>query len=313
LDSDKRLKWPLVIDVKGNSLDDGPGTRSVVFFKGCPLDCYWCQNPESKRIEAELLFDRHKCVGSLECMRACPAGALQPGDPLQVNRKRCTLCFACVDVCPSTALERVGKEMDVEDVVKKVFPYKPFFKNTEGGVTLSGGEPTLFMDFVASLLRRLREEGIHTLVETCGLFNFERFAEMILPHVDLIYMDMKILDPAEHKKWCGVSNERILENFLRLHEMWLQGGCEIKPRTPLIPGITDTDQKMEDLARFYENHGIKRTALMKNNPTWLNKFEKIGVETDIADNSPMRDFYDQMKFDRIKKFFEDKGIEVLES
>jgi len=126
-------------------------------------------------------------------------------------------------------------------------------------------------------------------------------------------MDMKIVDHHEHKRWCGVSNKRILENFLRLHDMWLKGDCEIKPRTPLIPGITDTDNKMQTLARFYEDHGIKLTALMKNNPTWLNKFEKIGVETDIAKDSPMRDFYDQERFEHIKKMFEDKGIEVLDA
>lgn len=313
MDSDKPLKWPLVIDVKGNSLDDGPGTRSVVFFKGCPLDCYWCQNPESKRVEPELLFDREKCVSSRECIKACPEGALKAAEPLNVDRGRCTLCFECVDVCPSTALERVGREMSVEDLIQKVIPYKPFFENTGGGVTLSGGEPTLFMDFASSLLKRLKEEEVHTLVETCGLFNFERFAEKILPHADLIFMDIKIVDCDEHKRWCGVSNEPIHENFLRLHEMWLQGGCEIKPRTPLIPSITDTDDKMKALARFYQDHGIKRAVLMKNNPTWLNKFEKIGVETNIAKDSPVRDFYDQERFERIKKMFEDKRIEVLDA
>lgn len=304
---------PLVMDVKGNSLDDGPGTRSVVFFKGCSLDCYWCQNPESKRVEAELPFDREKCVGSGECMRACPEDAIHPGDPLMVDREKCTLCFKCVDVCPSRALERMGVEMRVQDVVKKVLPYKPFFGNTGGGVTLSGGEPTLFMDFASHLLKRLMEEDIHTLVETCGLFNFNHFAEKILPFTNLIYMDVKIVDVREHKKWCGVGNERVLENFLRLHGLWRKGGVEIMPRTPLIPGVTDTDRKMEALARFYEKHGIRRTALMKNNPTWLNKFEKIGVASNIGHDSPMRDFYDQDRFTHIKEMFEHKGIEVLES
>jgi pyruvate formate lyase activating enzyme len=313
LDSDRKKGHPLVIDVKGNSLDDGPGTRSVVFFKGCPLDCYWCQNPESKRVAAELSFDREKCVAGRECIKVCPEGALEPGNPLDVNRKRCTLCFECVPVCPSMALERVGREMSVEDIVKKVVPYKPFFKNTGGGVTLSGGEPTLFMDFASALVKRLKEEHVHTLVETCGRFDFHHFSEKILPHVDLIYMDMKIVDVREHKKWCGVGNEKILENFLRLHHMWQKGGVEIKPRTPLIPGITDTDDKMAALARFYEKHGIKRTALMKNNPTWLNKFEKIGVDSNIPQGSTMRDFYDQDRFIRIKEMFEENGIEVLES
>ncbi len=313
MDSVKKKGTPLIIDVKGNSLDDGPGTRSVVFFKGCPLNCHWCQNPESKRVQAELLFDGAKCIGSGECIRVCPEEALQTADPLSVDREKCTRCFKCVDVCPSKSLEQVGRAMSVDEIVQKVLPYKPFFKSTGGGVTLSGGEPTLFMDFASDLLKQFKREGIHTLLETCGLFDFERFSKKVLPHVDLIYMDMKIMDAQEHHRWCGVSNEKIIQNFLKLHEMWQQGGVEIKPRTPLIPGITDTDEKMLSLVRFYEEHGIGRTALMKNNPTWLNKFDKIGVVSDIDENSPLREFYDQHRFVSIREMFEAKGIEVLES
>ncbi len=313
MDSKTALKNPLVIDIKGNSLDDGPGTRSVVFFKGCSLDCLWCQNPESKKVSAELLFDREKCVSSRECIRACPEGALEAADPLTVDREKCTLCFLCVDGCPSKGMERVGKEMSVAEIVAKVTPYKQFFVNTGGGVTLSGGEPTLFMDFVSSLLQRLKEEGIHTLVETNGLFDFEKFSTKILPWADTIYMDIKIVDSKEHKRWCGVGNERILENFIRLHKMSRTDGFEIKPRTPLIPGITDTDEKMKALVQLYLDHGVKRAALEKNNPIWFAKFEKIGVETNIPETSPMRNFYDQETFKRIRNMFQEKGIEILES
>jgi pyruvate formate lyase activating enzyme len=141
----------------------------------------------------------------------------------------------------------------------------------------------------------------------------KRFSEKILPHVDLIYMDMKIVDAGEHHRWCGVSNEKIIENFLKLNVMWHQGGVEIKPRTPLIPGITDTEEKMLALVRFYEEHGIGRTALMKNNPTWLNKFDKIGMVSNIEEDNPMRKFYDEERFVRIQEMFQAKGIEVLES
>ncbi len=306
-------KEPLVMDVKGNSLDDGPGTRSVVFFKGCPLDCFWCQNPESKSAEPELLFDKQKCVQALVCVDACPEGALSKGEPLEIDREKCTLCFKCTEECPSTALEKVGTKMSVDEIVAKVVPYKSFFDTSGGGVTLSGGEPVLFMEFASELLKRLKEEGIHTLVETSGFFDFDRFEKLILPYTDLIYMDIKIVNTQEHKKWCGVDNSKILDNFVRLHKLSQKGGFTIKPRTPLIPGVNDSDEKMKDLAEFYEKNGVKTAALMKNNPIWFEKFEKMGVETDIAKDDPMRGFYDNERYASIKKIFEEKGIEILES
>ena len=308
-----KIKRPLVMDIKGNSLDDGPGTRSVVFFKGCPLNCFWCQNPESKNSEPELMFDKEKCVQSYECIEVCPENAISKDTPIVIDREKCTRCFKCVEMCPSKALERVGNEMSVEEIVAKVVPYKSFFDTSGGGVTLSGGEPTLFMDFVSDLLKRFKEEGIHVLVETAGLFQMGEFEKKILPYVDLIYMDIKIIDSKEHMHWCGVENKVILKNFLHLYELSKTGDFEIKPRTPLIPGITDSDDKMEALANFYKISGITMAALMKNNPIWFDKFEKIGQNTDISKESPMRTFYDIEKYDRIKKLFNAQGIEILES
>jgi pyruvate formate lyase activating enzyme len=311
--SEANLKQPLVMDIKGYSLDDGPGIRSVVFFKGCPLNCFWCQNPESKKIESELLFDKEKCVRSHKCIKVCPVDALSVADPLDIDRDKCTLCFRCVDVCPSKALERVGDKMSVEEIVAKVIPYKAFFQESGGGVTLSGGEPTLFMDFLSALLQRFKQEGIHTLVETAGLFDMKRFESLILPYVDMIYFDIKIINTKEHQQWCGVNNKKILQNFVHLYELSKKGGFIIKPRTPLIPGVNDDDVKMNALADFYQQHGVKRAALLKNNPIWFDKLEKIGEEKDIAADNPMRDFYDKQEYDRIKKIFEKKGIEILES
>lgn len=313
MESEMRSGQPLIIDIKGNSLDDGPGIRSVVFMKGCPLNCVWCQNPESKHIQPELSFEKGKCVSNLECVPACPEGALTEANPLNLDRDKCTLCFDCVDVCPSTALSRVGQEMSVDQIVAKIVSYKSFFDSTGGGTTLSGGEPTLFMEFTSRLLQRLQQEGIHTLLETAGLFNFDAFESLILPHVNVIYMDMKIMDSELHKRWCGVPNGRIKTNFLRLHQMAPGGGFEIKPRTPLIPGITDTDDMMAALAEFYLDNGVKLAALEKNNPIWFDKSEKVGVEPDFPADSPARSFYDNEKYGRIKKFFEDQGITILES
>ncbi len=133
LDSEGSLRQPLVIDIKGNSLDDGPGIRSVVFLKGCPLDCAWCQNPESKKAHAELSFDKEKCAGSQECVKICPEGALTFNNTLHIDREKCTLCFLCVGPCSSTALSRVGSEMSADEIVGKITPYKSFFENSGGG------------------------------------------------------------------------------------------------------------------------------------------------------------------------------------
>ena len=312
LDSEGGLRRPLVIDIKGNSLDDGPGIRSVVFLKGCQLDCAWCQNPESKKVHAELSYDKEKCVGSRECVKACPEGALTYNGTLHIDREKCTLCFLCVGKCPSTALSRVGTDMSVDEIVAKVTPYRSFFESTGGGVTLSGGEPTLFMEFTSSLLRSLKEENIHILLETNCCFDFDKFESLILPFVDMIYADIKIIDPEEHKRWCGMENDRILQNFIRLHRQSKTGGFELLPRTPLIPGITDTDANVRGIAEFYRDNGVKVAGIEKNNPLWFDKCEKIGVETGFSDTSALRDFYDSERFERIKEFFLDRGVKTVE-
>ncbi|MCP4364045.1 MAG: glycyl-radical enzyme activating protein [Planctomycetes bacterium] len=312
MDSEGRPRRPLVIDIKGNSRDDGPGIRSVVFLKGCQLDCAWCQNPESKKVHAELSYDKEKCVGSQECVKACPEGALTFDTTLHINREKCTLCFLCVGKCPSTALSRLGTEMSVDEIVGKVTPYKSFFENSGGGVTLSGGEPTLFMEFTSSLLRRFKEEKIHTLLETNCCFDCDKFESLILPFVDMIYADIKIINPEEHKRWCGVENDRILRNFIRLHQQSRAGGFKILPRTPLIPEVTDTDANIRDIAGFYRDNGVKVAGIEKNNPLWFDKCEKIGIDTGFSDTSLVRDFYDSEKFERVKEFFLDRGVKTVE-
>ena len=270
-------KNPLILDIKGNSLDDGPGIRSVVFFKGCPLLCVWCHNPESKKVGPEIAFDPSECVGCDTCLMVCLEKALSRKNPFFIDRDRCTLCFACVDECPSGALSRVGREMTVDEIVASVTRDKPFFDASGGGVTLSGGEPTLFPDFLARLLAALKAEGIHTLLETCGQFNWPFFADGILPLVDTIYFDIKLMDPKAHQTYCGVSNPRILENFIQLNERAGSGKFLLHPRTPLIPGITATTENLTAIARFLADHHIKKAQLLPYNPLWSTKNQKIGI------------------------------------
>lgn len=269
---------PLVAEFKGNSLDDGPGIRSVIFFKGCPLACVWCHNPEMKKAGAELSFDRSACVGSRKCLEVCDAGALDVTREGFVDREACTLCFRCVEVCPSEALRRVGRFWEIDELLAVVERYAPFYRRSGGGVTLSGGEPTLFAEYCSTLLQALQARGIHTLLETCGYFDLARFERWFAPHLDQIYFDLKLMDPEAHQRYCGRRNERILENFRQLYRRSLGGGTPILPRVPLIPEITATAENLQALARFLRENQVKQVALLPYNPLWPAKAQNLGVE-----------------------------------
>ncbi len=298
-----KLFAPLIIDIEGNSRNDGPGIRSVVFLKGCPLSCIWCQNPESKRVEPELWWDRDKCVGCDECIRVCPKGVISRDNPFFIKRSLCDLCFSCAKACPSRALKRVGQKMSVEEIVKKVVDYKPFFDSSGGGVTLSGGEATLGMQFTSVLFKKFKEVGIHTLLETAGLFDFNNFISSILPYTDMIYFDLKLMNSLKHKCYCGVSNESIIENFVLLNKLSKSESFELIPRTPLIPGITDSKENIEALGVFYKKHKIKRTILLTGNPAWEYKLDRIGMNSIFDRENPIWSFYNEDKLLSIKKQF----------
>ncbi len=304
------MKAPLILEIRGNSLDDGPGIRTVVFFKGCPLSCAWCHNPESKRVQAELAYDPKECVRCDACIRACPEGALSRKNPEFIDRKKCTLCFACVEVCPSGALERVGRSMTVQEIVEFAAKDRPFFKNSGGGVTLSGGEPTFFMDFSSLLLSELKKKKIHTLLETCGFFKWEEFSKKILPHLDAVYFDLKLFDDAQHRKYCGTTNTGILANFEKLISHRAAGRMTVLPRTPLIPGITDTEENMAGIASYLQKHGIKKAALLSYNPLWHEKSRKIGVRNDLADRTETSQWMSRERIERCKSIFAEHGIDT---
>ena len=305
------LKQPLITDIEGNSQEDGPGIRSVVFFKGCPLNCFWCHNPESKKAEAELWWDRGKCIGCGGGIKVCPEKAISRDNFFFIDRKLCKLCFKCVEECPSKALRQIGKKMSVDEIVRKVLRYKPFFDTSGGGVTLSGGEPTLYLEFISALLKRFKEESIHTLLETAGLFDFDQFKLYILPYIDTIYFDIKLFDSSQHERYCGVKNERILHNFILLKKETVAGNFELLPRTPLIPGITDTKENIQAIADFYKKHQVKKAALLPTNPAWINKLEKLGQKDKFDNKDSIRKFYDKEKKKKIQNLFSEKGVEIM--
>jgi pyruvate formate lyase activating enzyme len=302
---------PLVLDIKGNALDDGPGIRSVVFFKGCPLSCKWCHNPEGMSGQVEISYDRAQCVGARACIDVCPEGALSEQNPLFIDRGKCTLCFKCVDACPSAALSRVGEEISVTEAFNKLMRYKPFYDSSGGGVTLSGGEPTMHMEYASELLQKLKLAGVHTLLETCGLFPYESFMAHLYPYLDMIYFDIKIFDRDDHYRICGARNDVIRENFSRLQAQYARGGVEILAITPLVPGMTSDAGNMESIARFLKGENVTRARLMHYNPLWQDKCLRLGKPDKLPDEGRLRQWMPRREVLQCEAIFRAHGLTLV--
>ncbi|MBF0451436.1 MAG: glycyl-radical enzyme activating protein [Candidatus Magnetomorum sp.] len=297
-----------ILDIKGNSLDDGPGIRTVIFFKGCPLSCVWCHNPESKTVDTQLSYDPKECIACDDCINSCSQGALSRENPFFIDRYLCRQCFECVNICPSSALSRVGRPMGINDIVFEIEKDLPFFQTSNGGVTFSGGEPTVYMDFLSQLIQICKSKGIHTLLETCGYFHWETFQAKILSHIDMIYYDIKIFDSKAHLKYCGQENLLILNNFIKLNKRIKDTNIRLLPRTPLIPGITATSENITAIATFLSENNITQAQLLEYNPLWLDKNYKIGVSNPYVQKIEMAQWMRQDEINKFKLIFEQSGI-----
>jgi pyruvate formate lyase activating enzyme len=267
---------PLVTDIKRYSLEDGPGIRSVAFFKGCPLRCIFCHNPEAQDPYREIAFSAERCVECGACVQACPSGALDLQFPARIHRDKCDRCGKCANVCPADALRIVGKYYGVEELTEILLRDFEYYRHSGGGITLSGGECTLFPAYMEALLKGLKASGVHVALETSGCFNYTAFRRKIYPHLDLIYYDMKLADNRAHKKYCGRPNTVILRNFRCLME---EGGVEVHPRIPLVPGITSTDENLSGIASFLRASGAGKVWLLPYNPMGLAKCKTLGRPT----------------------------------
>ncbi|MEW5723960.1 MAG: glycyl-radical enzyme activating protein [Thermodesulfobacteriota bacterium] len=273
----------LVLDIQRMSTEDGPGIRTTVFFKGCPLRCLWCHNPESISPYPQLVWMGARCIGCRTCLEVCPNGALDlTPDGMRIDRSLCRACGSCAEECPSTALELLGQSWKVEALVREVLKDKAYFFRSGGGVTASGGEATLQADFVAAFLAQLKNQGLHTAVDTCGLCSREDLLK-ILAAVDLVLFDLKAADPARHRSLCGVSNEKILENLDLVRERIEHGldSCALWIRTPVIPGATDTEENLAGLGRHIARRLdglVQRWELCSFNNLARDKYVRLGLD-----------------------------------
>jgi pyruvate formate lyase activating enzyme len=272
-----------IFDIKRFAVHDGPGIRTTVFFKGCPLRCLWCHNPESMKIERQIVFFESKCIGCGECFKRCPNGAVEATPQgRKYYRDKCTLCGMCVEYCYAEATVMQGKIVSVDEVIEEVKKDMPFYENSGGGVTISGGEPAMQPEFCIAVLRESKKAGMHTALDTSGYVKWEIFSK-ILEYVDLVLYDVKHMDPAKHKEYTGLSNRLILANLKKLDKL----DIPIEIRMPVIPGLNDSEGNLSAASQFLrEMKNIKRIKLLPYHRLGEGKYERLDMEYRLKNVEP---------------------------
>jgi glycyl-radical enzyme activating protein len=267
-----------IFEIQRFSIHDGPGIRTTVFMKGCPLRCLWCHNPEGIVSQPHLSFLPKKCIRCGYCLQACAQGAHGFVDDAHVlDREKCIVCGACAQECYSGALEIVGRDVSVEEVMATVERDRPFYKVSGGGMTLSGGEPTLQIDFCEALLQAAKGEGLHTCIETCGFSPYDRL-ERLLPLVDLFLFDLKETDTDLHRRHTGAGNKLILDNLRRLHD----SEAHLRLRCPIVPGLNDRADHFDALMQIaMELHRLEGIEIMPYHALGMDKRERFGLDPGV--------------------------------
>jgi len=274
------VKRGQVFNIQRFSVHDGPGIRTAVFLKGCPLSCVWCHNPEGISARLEILMTPSRCVGCGECVAACPRDLPVPfRSPGVQDAEHCLLCGACADTCPTEARQMAGQEMSVEEVVEVVLKDRIFYDDSGGGVTFSGGEPLRQAGFLRAALEACRFRGLHTVVDTCGLASAEDLLS-VAEVTDLFLFDVKMMDDDKHRRYTGVSNHQILANLEALgrtaQRIWL--------RVPVIPGVNDDVENLEVTAKLAASiPSVERVCLLPYHPLGESKSSRLGKDSSLPE------------------------------
>lgn len=289
----------VVTNVQKFSVHDGPGIRSVVFLKGCPLNCEWCANPENINAKPELMVYPEKCIGCGRCKHVCKY------DLTHVCRKNvdmCINCGKCTELCSGMARIIKGESMTTEQVIRQIDKDRVFYKNSGGGVTFSGGEAMLYPDFILEIASRCREEGYNSAVETCGMVPWDSF-EKVLPYIDLFLYDLKFIDRDKHIKFCGKSNDMILENLKKLSHL-----SRVIVRIPVIPDINDSCDDLKKLSAFLLSlgEGVDEIHCLPYHNFGISKYDALGIKYSLEDII----LPEQVYMENIKSSLECSGLKV---
>lgn len=257
------MKEALIFDIVRGSFVDGDGIRSVVFMKGCPLDCSWCHNPESKSAKAELTHNANTCIRCKYCVSVCDSNAIAFNTSFKLDIVKCSNCGGCASHCISNSLNQIGKYYSTEKLVDQLLKDREYYEISGGGVTFSGGEPLIHINYLSEVFSLLKDNHINIALQTCGHFNYSEFKEKIQPFVNTIYFDLKIMDNKEHKKHTGRDNNLILNNLNKLAKSKKH---KLIVRTPLIPGGTDTEKNLNEIKAYLEKLGIRHHETLAFNP-----------------------------------------------
>lgn len=291
-----------VFDIQRFSLHDGPGIRTIVFLKGCPLSCKWCSNPESQSKKPVVMFRKSECIKCGRCLNICKQGAISRENQAFIDREKCIGCGECVNVCPSGALVLKGRTMTIEQLIKELKKDATTFRRSGGGVTLSGGEPLFQFGFATELLKACKAQGWNTAMETTGLGSIEAIQSAI-PFVDTVLLDIKSIDNDLHKKYTGVSNEVILKNAIEISKI-----SNTTIRVPVIPGFNYSVDSIKAIADLAKNmRGVRKIHLLPYHTFGENKYDLLGKDYVLEDIKPLK----PEDLAECKKVVEEQGFECV--
>lgn len=292
----------LIFDIKRYAINDGPGIRTTIFLKGCPLSCAWCHNPESRSTKKQKMYSAAKCIGCQQCIEICPEDACSlTSDGIKTDPKLCVVCGKCAEICPANATEMSGRRESVVSIMQIIEKDIIFFDQSGGGVTFSGGEPLMFPKFLIKLLDACGEKGIHRTLDTTGFTKTETLLE-VAKRVELFLYDLKMMDSSKHKKYTGVHNDIILHNL----KVLAQSGAKIKVRIPLIKDINDDEFNITKTASFISELDIEpiRVDLLPYHNIAGNKYQKLGQNFESNGMAPPDDW----RLKQIIAEFESYGV-----